>query len=52
MAPVHDADVPEEVLAQVDGIFAALQDGSQETGCDPVSGAQLVEPGERPAGDD
>ncbi|MCY4527019.1 MAG: hypothetical protein OXB89_10485 [Anaerolineaceae bacterium] len=42
LAPVHDAEVPDEVLAQVDGIFAALQDGSQGTGCDPVTGEQLA----------
>ncbi len=42
LAPVHDAEVPDDVLQQVDGIFAALQDGSQGTGCDPVTGEQLA----------
>ena len=41
LAPPHDADVPDEALAQLDEIFAALQDGSLGTGCDPVTGAKL-----------
>lgn len=39
--PPHDADVPEEVIAQIEEIFAGLQDGSIETGVDPVTGALL-----------
>ena len=41
LAPPHDADVPDEVLAQLDEIVAALQDGSLGTGVDPVTGAKL-----------
>ncbi|MFN8529198.1 MAG: BMP family ABC transporter substrate-binding protein [Anaerolineae bacterium] len=42
-APAHDADVPEEVTAQVNEILAGLVDGSIETGVDPVSGELLSE---------
>ena len=41
LAPSHDAAVPDEVLAQLDEIFAGLQDGSLETGVDPITGAKL-----------
>lgn len=42
-APAHDADVPEEVTAQVEEVLAGLQDGSIETGVDPISGLLLDE---------
>lgn len=42
-AEAHDADVPEEVTAQIEEILAGLVDGSIETGVDPVSGALLSE---------
>jgi hypothetical protein len=41
VAPAHDAEVPEEVTAQVEEIFAGLQDGSIETGVDAVTGELL-----------
>ena len=37
----HDAEIPEEVTAQVQEIFEGLADGSIETGIDPVTGALL-----------
>jgi len=37
----HDADVPEEVTAQIEEIFAGLQDGSIVTGVDPAVGGLL-----------
>jgi basic membrane lipoprotein Med (substrate-binding protein (PBP1-ABC) superfamily) len=37
-APPHDADVPEDVTAQVAAIKDGLADGSIETGVDPVTG--------------
>lgn len=40
-APAHDADVPEEVTAQVEEILAGLTDGTIETGVDPVTGELL-----------
>ncbi len=40
-AEAHDAEVPEEVTAQVEEILAGLIDGSIETGVDPVSGELL-----------
>jgi basic membrane lipoprotein Med (substrate-binding protein (PBP1-ABC) superfamily) len=40
-AEAHDAEVPEEVTAQLEEIFAGLADGSIETGVDPVTGAML-----------
>lgn len=43
LAPPHDAMVPEEVLAQLDEIFAGLQDGSISTGVDPVTGEMLMD---------
>ncbi|MDX2161195.1 MAG: BMP family ABC transporter substrate-binding protein [bacterium] len=42
-APAHDADVPEDVTAQVEEILAGLIDGSIETGVDPVSGELLAD---------
>jgi basic membrane lipoprotein Med (substrate-binding protein (PBP1-ABC) superfamily) len=42
-APAHDADVPEEVTAQVEAILAGLVDGSIETGVDPLTGELLPE---------
>ena len=41
LAPPHDADVSDEVLAQLDEIFAGLQDGSISTGVDPITGEML-----------
>ena len=45
-APAHDADVPEEVVDQLNEIYAGLQDGSIETGVDPNSGEllEMMEP--------
>jgi basic membrane lipoprotein Med (substrate-binding protein (PBP1-ABC) superfamily) len=37
-APAHDSDVPEEVTASIEEILVGLQDGTIETGVDPVSG--------------
>lgn len=42
-APAHDADVPEEVTAQVEDILQGLIDGTIETGVDPLSGELLSE---------
>lgn len=42
-APAHDADVPEEVTAEVESILEGLKDGSIETGVDPVTGELLSE---------
>ena len=43
LAPPHDADVPEEVSAQLDEIFAGLQDGSVSTGVDPITGEKIMD---------
>ena len=43
LAPSHDADVPDEVLAQLDEIFAGLQDGSVSTGVDPITGEMMMD---------
>ncbi len=43
LAPPHDADVPDEVLAQLDEIFTGLQDGSISTGVDPITGEMLMD---------
>lgn len=40
-AEPHDADVPDDVLERLAEIFAGLQDGTIETGVDPVSGELL-----------
>ena len=40
-APPHDSDVPEEVTAELEEILAGLQDGTIETGVDPVTGELL-----------
>jgi basic membrane protein A len=40
-APAHDADVPEEVTAQVQAVFELLKSGELETGVDYVTGALL-----------
>ncbi|MGI9018175.1 MAG: BMP family lipoprotein [Euzebya sp.] len=37
-ADVHDADIPSDVLTQLEEIRAGLADGSIETGVDPVTG--------------
>ena len=37
----HDAEIPEEVTAQVQELFEGLADGTIETGVDPVTGAML-----------
>jgi basic membrane lipoprotein Med (substrate-binding protein (PBP1-ABC) superfamily) len=42
-APAHDADVPEEVTAQIEEIQEMLAMGDLSTGVDPVSGELLPE---------
>lgn len=42
-APAHDSDVPEEVTAQLEEIYAGLKDGSVCPGVDPVTGDLLEE---------
>ncbi len=42
-APSHDADVPEDVIAQVDEVFEMLKSGELSTGVDPTSGELLDE---------
>ena len=37
-ADFHDADIPEDVAAQIEEVRAGLADGSIETGIDPVTG--------------
>jgi basic membrane lipoprotein Med (substrate-binding protein (PBP1-ABC) superfamily) len=41
LAPGHDADVPDEVLATIDNILEGLKNGTIVTGVDPVSGDPL-----------
>jgi len=41
LAPPHDAPVPQEVLDRLEEIRAGLEDGSIETGVDPVTGELL-----------
>ena len=41
LAPPHDAEVPDAALERVDEIYAALQEGEQDSGCDPVTGEKL-----------
>jgi basic membrane lipoprotein Med (substrate-binding protein (PBP1-ABC) superfamily) len=41
LAPIHDADVPQDVQDAVAAAAEGLKDGSIETGVDPVSGALL-----------
>jgi basic membrane lipoprotein Med (substrate-binding protein (PBP1-ABC) superfamily) len=48
-APAHDADVPQEVTDRVNEILAGIEDGSIETGVDPVTGALLNAPVEEEA---
>ena len=43
LAPPHDADVSDEVLAQLDEIFAGLQDGSISTGVNPITGEMMMD---------
>jgi len=40
-APPHDADIPAEVLTQLEETRAGLADGSIDTGVDPVTGEPL-----------
>ncbi len=40
-APPHDSDVSDEVIAELEAIYAGLQDGSIETGVDPDTGDLL-----------
>ncbi|HEY8338781.1 MAG TPA: BMP family ABC transporter substrate-binding protein [Egibacteraceae bacterium] len=40
-APFHDADIPEDVAAQIEEIRAGLADGSIDTGIDPATGEPL-----------
>ena len=42
LAPPHDSDVPEEVTARMEEIFAGLQDGSIETLVDPLTGEKIT----------
>ena len=41
VAPPHDADVPQEVIDEVDGVLEGLANGTYVTGVDPVTGEQL-----------
>lgn len=41
LAEPHDADVPEEVLAQVEELFTMLADGDIDSGVDPITGDLL-----------
>lgn len=43
LAPPHDADVPEEILEQVDDVQEGLIEGEITTGVDPVSGDLMEE---------
>ena len=43
LAPPHDADVPDEVLEQLDEVYNMLASGELETGIDPVSGLPIDE---------
>ena len=43
LAPPHDSDVSDEVLAQLDEIFAGLQDGSISTGVNPITGEMMMD---------
>jgi basic membrane protein A and related proteins len=40
-APFHDADVPDDVAAQLEEIRQGLADGSIDTGVDPITGQPL-----------
>jgi basic membrane lipoprotein Med (substrate-binding protein (PBP1-ABC) superfamily) len=40
-APVHDADIPEDVATELESIRQGLADGSIDTGVDPVTGLPL-----------
>jgi basic membrane lipoprotein Med (substrate-binding protein (PBP1-ABC) superfamily) len=40
-APFHDADIPEDVAAQLEEVRQGLADGSIDTGVDPVTGQPL-----------
>ena len=40
-APFHDADIPDDVATRIEEIRAGLEDGSIDTGIDPVSGMPL-----------
>lgn len=40
-APSHDADVPDEALAEMERVRLGLVDGSIETGVDPITGLPL-----------
>lgn len=41
LAEPHDADVPEEILAQLEDIFNMLAEGELESGVDPITGDML-----------
>ncbi|MBC7814750.1 MAG: BMP family ABC transporter substrate-binding protein [Burkholderiales bacterium] len=47
-AEAHDAEVDPEITAQIEEILAGLQDGSIETGVDPVTGNLLSDPDATP----
>jgi basic membrane protein A and related proteins len=51
-APAHDADVSEEVTAQVQGVLDQLKAGTLVTGVDPVSGELLPSIAEIAAGNE
>jgi len=40
-APSHDADVPQEIIDEVNGVFEMLAAGELETGVDPLTGEML-----------
>jgi len=42
-APPHDADVPQEVIDQVQAVVQGLRNGRIQTGVDPISGNLLSE---------
>lgn len=51
-APPHDADVPQEIIDQVQAVVEGLRDGRIETGVDPVSGNLLSEEAATPEATD
>ncbi|PJF21587.1 MAG: BMP family ABC transporter substrate-binding protein, partial [Phototrophicales bacterium] len=42
-APPHDADVPQEVIDEVQAVFEMLKSGELDTGVDGLTG-ELLEP--------
>ena len=41
LAEPHDADVPEEILAQLEDIFNMMAEGELDSGVDPITGDML-----------